>query len=308
MPTINWQGVFPAATTQFKDDESLDIEATQRSLDNLIRDGVHGLIILGTCGENNSLRSEEKQAVMTAAIEVAAGRVPVLSGVSEFTTKSACEYAGYAQKAGLDGLMVLPAMSYAANRREVLTHFQTVAASTELPIMVYNNPVTYKIDVTIDMMRELGQIPNIVAIKESTEDTRRITDLYNEFGDHFTVFCGVDDIALESLMLGTTGWISGLTSAFPKESVALYELAKQGRYQEALEIYRWFMPLLHLDTIPTLVQCIKLCEQICARGSEMVRAPRLTLTGEERAHVIRVTERALANRPDLSGVMAEVIR
>lgn len=300
MSTINWKGVFPATTTQFKDDESLDIEATQRVLDNLIGDGVHGLIILGTCGENNSLTAEEKQTVMAAAIEVIDGRVPVISGVSEFTTKAACDYAKKAEQAGVDGLMVLPAMVYAANQREVLRHFQTVAASTGLPIMIYNNPVAYNIDVSIDMMRELSVVSNIVAIKESTEDTRRITDLYNEFGDRFMVFCGVDDIALESFMLGTVGWVSGLTSAFPKESVALYELAIQGRYQEALEIYRWFMPLLHLDTIPTLVQCIKLCEQICKRGSEMVRAPRLKLAGEERAHVTRVMEQALESRPDLS--------
>lgn len=300
MAGIDWKGVFPAATTQFFDDESLDIDATQRTFDNLINDGVHGLIVLGTCGENNSLTAEEKITVISAAREVASGRVPVLSGVSEFTTRSACDYAKKAEEIGLDGLMVLPAMVYNANRREVLTHYRTVANATALPIMVYNNPVTYKIDMTVDMMKELAEVPNILAIKESTEDTRRITDLYNEFDQRFTIFCGVDDIALESIMLGTTGWISGLTSAFPRESVALFKLAEQGRYGEALEIYRWFMPLLHLDTIPTLVQCIKLSEQICGRGSEMVRPPRLKLVGAEREHVIEVTETAIENRPDLS--------
>jgi len=300
MANVDWKGVFPAATTQFRDDESLDLAATEQSFDNLINDGVHGLIVLGTCGENNSLTPDEKLKVISAAKRVANGRVPVLSGVSEFTTRSACLYAQKAEEIGLDGLMVLPAMVYKANRREILAHYTSVAQSTALPIMVYNNPVTYKIDVTIDMMAELAHIPNIQAIKESTEDTRRITDLYNEFADRFTIFCGVDDIALESIMLGTTGWISGLTSAFPRESVALFKLAQEGRFAEALEIYRWFMPLLHLDTIPTLVQCIKLCEEICGRGSEMVRPPRLKLIGEERDHVIKVTEKALETRPDLS--------
>lgn len=297
---IDWKGVFPAATTQFKNDGVLDIEATQRTFDQLIQDGVHGLIVLGTCGENNSLSPDEKIKVLEAATEVSKGRVPVLTGVSEFTTDGAVKYVQAAEKIGLDGLMVLPAMSYKASQREVLTHFKTVAGSVDMPVMIYNNPVTYGIDVTIDMMRDLSDQDNIVAIKESTEDTRRITDLYAEFDDRFTIFCGVDDIALESLMLGTTGWISGLTSAFPHESVAIYDLAMQGRYAEALEIYRWFMPLLHLDTIPTLVQCIKLCEQICGRGSEVVRAPRLSLTGEERQRVIDITEQALATRPDLS--------
>ena len=297
---IDWKGVFPAATTQFKKDGALDIESTQRTYDNLIKDGVHGLIVLGTCGENNSLSADEKLHVLECAAEVGKGRVPVLTGVSEFTTRSAIDYVQNAEKIGIDGLMVLPAMAYKASRRETLTHYQDVANSTSLPVMIYNNPVTYGIDITIDMMQELSPLKNIVAIKESTEDTRRITDLYTAFDDRFTVFCGVDDIALESLMLGTTGWISGLTSAFPKESVAIYDLAMQGRYAEALEIYRWFMPLLHLDTIPTLVQCIKLCEEICGRGSEVVRAPRLTLTGSERQRVIDITEKSIASRPDLS--------
>lgn len=293
-------GVYPAATTQFNDDSSLNIEATQRTFDNLIKDGVHGLIIMGTCGENNSLHKDEKLQILAAAKEVVAGRVPVYSGVSEFTTKSAVEFAQNAEKIGIDGLMVLPAMSYKASKREVITHYKSVANSTILPIMIYNNPISYGIDVTPDMLEQLASVKNITAIKESTEDTRRITDLYNQFDDRFTIFCGVDDIALESLMLGTKGWISGLTSAFPAESVAIWDLAQQGRYAEAMEIYRWFMPLLHLDTIPTLVQCIKLCEQICGRGSEMVRAPRLKLEGAERQHVIDVTETALKTRPDLS--------
>ena len=301
---VNWAGVYPAATTQFNIDESLDIEGTQRTYEELINDGVHGLIVLGTCGENCSLSAKEKRDVMAAAKEASAGRVPVLSGVSEFTTQSAVEYAQDAEKIGLDGIMLLPAMVYLASDREVIRHFRTVASKIALPIMVYNNPISYKIDITLDMMAQLEDLDNIVAIKESTEDTRRLTDLINRFGTRFTLFSGVDDVALESLMLGATGWVSGLTSAFPQESVAIYELAKEGRFAEAVEIYRWFMPLLHLDTIPALVQCIKLAEQVCGRGSEVVRAPRLILEGKERERVIAITEEAIANRPALAGLMA----
>jgi dihydrodipicolinate synthase/N-acetylneuraminate lyase len=190
-------------------------------------------------------------------------------------------------------------MVYKSNRRETIAHFRAVAAATTLPIMIYNNPISYGVDVTVDMWADLADVRNIVAIKESSEDTRRIVDVQREYGDRFTLFAGVDDIVLESLMLGAQGWVSGLTNAFPRESVALFALAKAGRYAEARELYRWFMPLLHLDTVPTLVQCIKLAEQLLGRGSEMVRAPRLRLEGEERAHVERVVKEALANRPRL---------
>jgi len=296
---IDWSGVFPATTTQFNKDESLDLEATQRVIDGLIKDGVHGIIALGTVGENVSLSAEEKRQVLAAAKEVVDGRVPLLSGTAEYTSVLASDYAADAEQIGVDGLMVLPAMVYQAQPREVVAHYKTVAAATGLPIMIYNNPVSYKIDISVDTMKELAEIPNLQAVKESTEDTRRLVDLKNALGDRFTLFCGVDDIALESLMLGAEGWVSGLTNAFPQESVAIYELAKAGRFEEALAIYRWFMPLLDLDTIPTLVQCIKLVEQIMGRGSEMVRAPRLTLTGDERAYVEAVTQRAIENRPTL---------
>jgi 4-hydroxy-tetrahydrodipicolinate synthase len=254
---------------------------------------------MGTVGENCSLSAEEKRTVLTAVKEVTRGRVPVLTGVAEYTTALAVAYARDAEKIGADGLMVLPAMVYKSNRRETIRHYRTVAQATSLPIMVYNNPVSYGVDVTVEMFSELADLKNVVAIKESTEDTRRLTDLQNEFGDRFTLFAGVDDIVLESIMLGATGWVSGLTNAFPRESVALFNLARAGRYEEALSIYRWFMPLLHLDTIPTLVQCIKLAEQLMGRGSEMVRAPRLCLEGEERAHVERVVSAAKATRPKL---------
>jgi 4-hydroxy-tetrahydrodipicolinate synthase len=295
-----WSGVFPATTTQFALDESLDVGATQKVVSALIDDGVNGIICMGTVGENCSLSAPEKRTVMAAIKEAAAGRVPVLSGVAENTSALAAQYARDAEKTGIDGLMLLPAMVYKSNRRETLHHYRTVAQSTGLPIMVYNNPVSYGVDITVDMFGELADLPNIVAIKESSEDTRRLTNLRRAHGDRFTLFGGVDDIVLESLMLGATGWVSGLTNAFPRESVALFALAKAGRYAEALTLYRWFMPLLQLDTIPTLVQCIKLAEQLMGRGSEMVRAPRLCLEGTERAWVEGLVREAVASRPKLS--------
>jgi 1-pyrroline-4-hydroxy-2-carboxylate deaminase len=294
-----WQGVFPATTTQFGRDESLDVGATQKVVNALIEDGVDGIICMGTVGENCSLSAQEKRTVLAAVKEVTAGRVPVISGVAEYTTSLATQFAKDAEAAGIDGLMVLPAMVYKSNRRETIAHFRAVAAATALPIMIYNNPISYGVDVTVDMWADLVDVRNIVAIKESSEDTRRIVDVQREYGDRFILFAGVDDIVLESLMLGAQGWVSGLTNAFPRESVALFSLARAGRYAEARELYRWFMPLLHLDTVPTLVQCIKLAEQLVGRGSEMVRAPRLRLEGEERAHVERVVKEALANRPRL---------
>ncbi len=298
---VNWKGVYPAVTTQFNSDESLNLEQTQRVIDNQVNDGIDGIICLGTVGENCSLTAEEKRLVIGAAKEVINGRVPLIAGTAETTTRQAIQYVKDVAKLGADGCMVLPGMVYRSNDREAVTHFKSVAdANPEMPMMIYNNPVSYGVDVNLEMMAELAGCANIVAVKESTTDTRRITELYNTFDDRFIVFCGVDDIALESLMLGVTGWISGLTNAFPRESVTLFKLAQQGRYAEALEIYRWFLPLLRLDTIPTLVQCIKLAEQVCGRGSEIVRAPRLALTGAERSSVINLVETAIATRPDLS--------
>jgi 1-pyrroline-4-hydroxy-2-carboxylate deaminase len=294
-----WAGVFPATTTQFDRDAALDVPASQKVVDGLIADGVNGIICMGTVGENCSLTGQEKRTLLAAVQEVVGGRVPVLCGVAEYTTALAVQFARDAERAGIDGLMVLPAMVYNSNRRETIQHYRTVAQSTGLPIMIYNNPVAYRVDVTVDMFRDLADLPNVVAIKESSEDTRRLTDLRRAYGARFTLFAGVDDVVLESLMLGADGWVSGLTNAFPRESVAMYALARAGRYEEALAIYRWFMPLLHLDTIPTLVQCIKLAEQLVGRGSEMVRAPRLCLEGEEREWVERLVREAAASRPHL---------
>ncbi len=297
---VNWQGVYPAVTTQFHDDDSINFKATAAMIDNLINEGVHGIIVLGTVGENCSLRSEEKRQVLAMAKEVVGTRVPLLTGVAETTTQFAIEFVADAQAVGVDGLMVLPGMVYRSTEREAIDHYQRIARSTQLPIMIYNNPVTYGVDVSIAGMHTLALEPNIVSVKEATEDTRRITELLSAFGERFVVFGGVDDIALESLMLGATGWISGLTNVFPRESVAIYQLAQQGRYEEARELWQWFLPLLRLDTIPTLVQCIKYAEQLAGRGSERTRAPRLPLTTEQKAEVERLYNTAIANRIDLS--------
>lgn len=297
---IDWRGVYPAVTTQFNNDESINFETKTAMINELIEEGVHGIIVLGTVGENCSLRADEKRAVLKAAKEVVAGRVPLLTGVAETTTALAVEFAKDAERLGIDGLMVLPGMVYRSTEREAIHHYQQVARNTALPIMIYNNPVTYGVDVSIAGMKTLAQEDNIVSVKEATEDTRRISELFSAFGERFVVFGGVDDIALESLMLGATGWISGLTNVFPRESVAIFKLAEQGRYQEARELWRWFLPLLRLDTIPTLVQCIKYAEYLAGRGSYVTRSPRLPLTPEEQAEVSRLYDQAMANRIDLS--------
>jgi 4-hydroxy-tetrahydrodipicolinate synthase len=294
-----WKGVFPAATTQFAADQSVDIAATQKGLDALVKDGVDGLILLGTCGENNSLEPDEKRAVLRAANEVVAGRVPIVGGVSELTTARAVAFARDAQTIGVDGLMVLPAMVYVPTADELYTHFKTVAAATSLPIMLYNNPPAYRVSIGFDVLEKLAAITNIVALKESAPDPRRFTDLINRLGDRFRLMAGLDDVALEAILLGARGWVSGLTSAFPRESVALMRAAQTRDLDTALAIYRWFMPLLHLDAEHDLVQSIKLAEQLMGRGSERVRLPRMPLAGARRAEVIAMIENAAATRPVL---------
>lgn len=296
---VNWRGVYPAALTQFNPDYSVNLPATLKHLDALIEAGVHGFIMLGTCGENNSLEPEEKHQILQAAVKHVNKRVPVLTGVSELTTARAVRFAQKAKEIGVDGLMVLPAMAYRADRRETLQHFRAVANASDLPVMIYNNPVSYLVDVTVDMLQELSDEPNIVAVKESSDDVRRITDVINGCGDRYIVFCGVDDLALESFMLGATGWISGLVSAFPRENRMLWDLAQAGNWEKAREIYRWYTPCLHLDTKVKLVQYIKLANQMTGEGSEWVRAPRLTLVGEERARIEKIIADAIATRPSL---------
>jgi 1-pyrroline-4-hydroxy-2-carboxylate deaminase len=298
--TTGWRGVFPAATTQFRADLAVDVAATQRGLDALVRDGVNGLIVLGTCGENNSLDPDEKRTIVKASVEVAAHRAPVVVGVSELDTRRAVAFARDAEALGVDGLMVLPAMVYVPTPAELVAHFRAVAQATSLPIMLYNNPPAYRVAIGVETLRALEDVSNIKAIKESAPDPRRFTDLANAFGDRFDLFAGLDDIALEGLMLGAKGWVSGLTSAFPQESVALVAAADRGDWAMARRIYRWFMPLLHLDAEHDLVQSIKLAEQIMGRGSERVRMPRLPLAGARRAEVIAMVEKAAATRPNLT--------
>lgn len=296
---MNWFGVFPAVTTQFRADESIDFAATQALVARQVDEGVHGIVALGTCGENCSLTAAEKRDVLRAVREVTAGKVPLVAGVAEPTTRMAIEYLRDADAIGVDGYMVLPAVVYKASRREAIQHFRSVAAATDRPIMIYNNPKSYDVDVTVDMLVELAELPNVKAVKEASEDTRRVTDLINAGGDRYAIFAGVDDFVLETIMLGAVGWVSGFTSAFPRESIRLFELAREGRHEEAKPLYRWFMPLLHLDSMPSLVQCIKLVCSIVGRGTEHVRAPRLPLSGEERARIVKLTEQALATLPAL---------
>lgn len=300
--TVSWQGVFPAATTQFASDQSLDVNATLQHLDVLIKAGAHGLVLLGTVGENCSLEPNEKRELLRAAVAHVGGRVPVLTGVAEYTTALACRFAETARAAGIDGLMVLPAMVYKADAREVQHHFRTVARASDLPIMCYNNPPAYSVDITPAMFADLADEPTLVAIKESSENVRRITDLANAVGDRFILFAGVDDLVLESVMLGAQGWVSGLVNAFPRENRLLWDLAEAGKWEEARAIYRWYMPLLHLDTHPKLVQYIKLAMAEQGMGSETTRAPRLPITGNERDEVLTIVRQAIVNRPEIPSV------
>ena len=292
-----WSGVFPAATTQFDAAGKVDIVATQAVQAALVRDGVHGLVLLGTVGENNSLSAEEKRAVLAAAVEAVGGKLPLITGVSEYTTADAQAYARDAERIGVTGLMVLPAMVYVPTAAELEQHFRSVAAATALPIMLYNNPPAYRVNIDFATLARLSEVPNIVAIKESAPDPRRFTDLINQFAQRYVLFAGLDDVAFEGLVLGAQGWVSGLTNAFPPESLALYAAIISGDLARARSIYRWFMPLLHLDAEHDLVQSIKLAEQIMGRGSERVRPPRLPLAGERRAAVTALVERARATRP-----------
>lgn len=293
----SWRGVFPAATTHFHDDQTLDLRATRQHLDVMLDAGIDGLIMIGSVGENTVLEYREKLDVLRAAVEHVQGRVPVLSGVAEYTTALACRFAADAQAAGVDGLMVLPPMVYKSDPRETMTHFRAVARATDLPIMVYNNPPAYGVDITPPMFAELADEPRLQVIKESSDNPRRITDIQNLCGDRYTLFCGVDDLVLESILLGAVGWVSGLVNAFPRENRLLWDLATSGQWEEARHVYRWYTPLLHLDTHVKLVQYIKLAVHECGLGSEMTRAPRLPLTGREREEVLAVIRQAISTRP-----------
>lgn len=299
---IQWSGVFPAVSTQFKPDFSVDLDATHRVVSNLVKDGVSGLVVCGTVGENTSLATAEKIAVIEVARDAAAGKVPVIAGVAEFTTEFARQTVREAARVGVDGVMVMPALVYSAKPHETAAHFRAVATGTDLPVMVYNNPPVYKNDVTPNILIALQDCENIVCFKDSSGDTRRFIDLRNAVGDRFVLFAGLDDVVVESVAVGAQGWVSGMSNVFPKEGETLFRLAKQKRFEEALALYQWFMPLLHLDARPDLVQCIKLCEELVGRGSARTRPPRLALEGEALAHVKAVVEKALAARPTLPDV------
>ena len=296
---MNWKGVFPAVTTKFHADGSLDMNLFFKNLDFQLECGVHGIILGGTLGESSVLSQEEKITLTRETVNYINGRVPVILNIAEGATQDALFWAKKAEELGTSGLMILPPMRYGADAREVVTYFKAVANSTRLPMMIYNNPVDYKTLVTLDMFAELADCPNIQAIKESTRDISNVTRMFNRFGDRFQILCGVDTLALEELLMGAVGWVAGLVCAFPKETVVIYNLVQEGKIEEARTIYRWFLPLLELDIHPKLVQYIKLAEQHCGIGSEHVRAPRLTLIGEERTRVEKIITDGIKNRPVL---------
>ncbi|MCZ2458914.1 MAG: dihydrodipicolinate synthase family protein [Chitinophagales bacterium] len=296
---FEWKGVFPAVTTQFSKKDELDLPMFEKNLKAQLDAGVDGIVLGGTLGESSTLTSSEKENLIKFTIEKVKGKVPVILNVAEGSTKEAIQQTANAVKWGADGLMLLPPMRYKADDRETVVFFKAVAETTKLPIMIYNNPVDYKIEVTLDMFEELKDCKNINAVKESTRNVSNVTKMRNRFGDRFKILCGVDTIALEELLLGADGWVAGLVCAFPKETVAIYKLAKQGKIEEAAKIYRWFMPLLELDIHPKLVQYIKLAAAEAGIGSEYVRAPRLTLAGEERKRILSIIKEGLKNRPKL---------
>ena len=299
MPAQPWHGVFPAVTTQFHPDQSLDLAGTARHCEALIASGVRGLIMAGSLGENQTLDPAEKRAVVAEAVRVAAGRVPVLSGVAETSTAVACQYVRDCARLGASGFMVMPAMVYKADDREALNHFRRVGAATDLPWMLYNNPVGYPVDITPAQFAELADIPNLVAIKESSADPRRITELRIEVGDRYALFVGVDDLILETSILGIDGWVAGSGIAFPRENQHLWDLTRAGRWDEARDLLRWFHPLLKLDTHVKFVQYIKLAVQEAGLGREWVREPRLPLAGAERERVLGIIRHGIAHRPSL---------
>lgn len=296
---IAWKGVFPALTTKFTTDDKLDFPLFEKNLRAQLEAGVDGIILGGTLGEASVLSNEEKFDLVKFAVEKTAGKVPVVMNIAEGSTRDAVKLASEAQRHGAKGLMMLPPMRYKSDHRETVAYFKAVAASTELPMMIYNNPVDYKIEVTLDMFDELQEAKNIQAVKESTRDVSNVTRMINRFGDRYKILCGVDTLAMEELQMGAQGWVAGLVCAFPKETVAIYRLTKEKKIDEALKIYRWFLPLLELDIHPKLVQYIKLAEQEAGIGSEHVRAPRLTLVGQERDQILKIIRDGIKARPKL---------
>ena len=302
MSVTSWGGVMPALMTEMHEDGSLDLDATARHMEACLDAGVSGFIMLGTLGEKTALTLLEKEAVIACAVEAAAGRVPVIAGIAEYTPEFAINMIRRAEAAHCDGLMTLPSMVYHQDSREALTFFSCLAEATDLPIMIYNNPVAYNLDLSPQDFVQLAQHDNIVAVKESSHDSRRMTDMINACGDRYRMFCGVDDRALENFVCGAVGWVSGMTNAFPQESVRLFDLASSNRIEEAVKLYRWIMPVLHLDVEIKLVQYIKLANQMTGLGSEWVRSPRLPITGEERRHIESIVQAVIDSRPILNPI------
>lgn len=296
---INWEGVMPAVTTKFTDDDQLDFKAFKKNITAQLKAGVSGIILGGTLGEASTLTLEEKENLVIATLEMVKKKVPVIINIAEQSTKEAIKVVRRAEELGANGIMLLPPMRYKATDRETVVYFKEIAKNTSLPIMIYNNPVDYKIEVTLSMFEELLLVDNIQAVKESTRDISNIIRLKNKFGNRLKILCGVDTLAFESLVNGADGWVAGLVDAFPAETVAIYELIKAEKIKEALVIYRWFMPLLELDISPQLVQNIKLAEVATGLGTENVRPPRLPLEGEERERVLAIINEATQNRPTL---------
>ena len=295
--SVNWRGVFPAVCTQFHSDQSLNIPGTLVHVDVMLQAGIHGLVMMGSVGENTTLDSTEKKELLKATIAHVNKRVPILTGVAEYTTAGACRWAADAAKLGADGLMVLPPMVYKTDDRETIAHFRSVAKASDLPIMVYNNPPAYKVDITPQMFVEMADEPKFACIKESSDNPRRITDIINLTKDRYVLFAGVDDLFLECLMLGAVGWVSGLVNAFPHENKLIWDLTAAGKWKEALDVYRWYTPLLHLDTHVKLVQYIKLASAECGYGTELCRSPRLPIVGKEREDVLAIIHQAIATKP-----------
>ena len=299
MMNFKWQGVMPALTTQFDAQEQLNLDAFELNLVAQIEAGVHGIVLGGTLGEASTLTAAEKVLLLKKAQDVISGRIPVIINIAEQSTADAIAAAQAAEVNGADGLMLLPPMRYKATDEETVQYFAAIAQSTKLPIMIYNNPVDYKIEVTLDMFDELQQYKNIQAVKESTRDISNVTRMINRFGSRYQILCGVDTLAMESLVMGADGWVAGLVDAFPRETVAIFAYTKAGKIDEALRIYRWFLPLLELDISPQLVQNIKQCEVSTGIGTGHVRKPRLILKGAERIRVQKIIDNSLATQPDL---------
>ncbi|CAM4258219.1 dihydrodipicolinate synthase family protein [Zobellia nedashkovskayae] len=296
---FEWKGVMPAVTTKFNEDDTLDLKMFRTNIEAQVEAGVHGIVLGGSLGEASTLTADEKKVLIKETVQIVNGKIPVIMTIAEQATKVALQAIKDAEESGADGLMILPPMRYKSTDNETVQYFKEIASSTELPIMIYNNPVDYKIEVTVSMFKELLELKNITAVKESTRDIINIGRLRNEFGTDLSILTGVDPLALESLFMGADGWVAGLVCAFPAETVAIYELAKAGYTIEATEIYRWFLPLLELDISPQLVQNIKLAEVATGIGTEVVRKPRLPLQGEERDRVLKVIQDGLKSRPQL---------